>query len=200
MNLSGLLVDADTLPVQQGWNIAGSVSAPVAAASVQSIPPGLVTSSFFGYDLGYYTADTIKPGRGYWVKASSPGSLVISSAPGAAPAAGRIRIDPTGELPPSPPDAERVSMDTPGVFALRQNYPNPFNPSTRIVYSLDREVRVRLSVYNLIGEKVATLVDAVEGPGDKTAEFDGSGLPGGVYIVRIMAGSESESKKIVLLK
>ena len=200
VSLSGLLVSLDTLPVQDGWNIVGSVSAGVAVPSIQSIPPGLVISSFFGYDMGYYTTDTIKPGRGYWVKSSGPGSLVLSSDPGAAPAVGRIRIDPTVDLPPSPPDVGGASQNRSGGLLLRQNYPNPFNPSTRIVYSLGREVHVNLSVYNVIGEKVATLVDAIEGPGEKMAAFDGSGLPGGVYFVRILAGGESDWKKIIILK
>ncbi len=107
LNLSGPLVGSDTTPVAQGWNIVGSVSAPVPVSSVQSVPPGLVTSAFFGYDAGYVSADTIKPGRGYWVKVSAPGSLVISAAPAAAPSAGRIRILPAGEVPPPGRERER---------------------------------------------------------------------------------------------
>jgi hypothetical protein len=85
-------------------------------------------------------------------------------------------------------------------FGLRQNFPNPFNPSTRIAYTLDREVRVRVSVYTVTGERVATLLDAVEGAGEKSIAFDASGLPGGVYIVRILAGEVSDSRKMVLMK
>ncbi len=96
LELSGLLVESDTIPVAQGWNIVGTISEPVGTASIVSVPPGLVTSSFYGYDAGYLSADTLRPGRGYWVKVSAAGSLIISSAPGAAPAAGRFRDLPDG--------------------------------------------------------------------------------------------------------
>ena len=63
-----------------------------------------------------------------------------------------------------------------------------------------RETRVRVAVYDLMGGIVASLVDAVQGPGEKAVTFDGAGLPGGVYVVRILAGGNSESRKMVLLK
>jgi plastocyanin len=101
ITLSGLLVVADTIPVQRGWNIVGSLSHPVAAASILSIPPGLVTSPFYGYGGGYSTADTIRPGFGYWVKAGAAGSLILQASPSAGAAASRIRIVPVGEVPPA---------------------------------------------------------------------------------------------------
>jgi plastocyanin len=85
---SGLLVASDTVPVAQGWNIVGSVSSAIAAPSILTVPPGIVTSAFYGYAGGYVAADTIFPGRGYWVKVSSPGSLIVGPGAGAAPAAG----------------------------------------------------------------------------------------------------------------
>lgn len=78
VDLEGPLVPADTIPVAQGWNIVGSVSFPLAASAVGSVPPGLVTSSFFGYDGGYFTADTVRPGQAYWVKASAAGSIILA--------------------------------------------------------------------------------------------------------------------------
>lgn len=102
VDLSGGVIAADTVAVSQGWNIVGSLTDPVAAASISSDPGGLVTSSFFGYDAGYFTADTLQPGYGYWVKVGGPGSLILQASPSPVPSAGRIRIVPVREVP-SPP-------------------------------------------------------------------------------------------------
>ena len=70
----------DTIAVFSGWNMIGSVSQPMTANIAQSIPPGIIASKFFGYNSsGYFTADTIQPGMGYWVRVSSNGSLILSS-------------------------------------------------------------------------------------------------------------------------
>ncbi|HLF13400.1 MAG TPA: plastocyanin/azurin family copper-binding protein [Bacteroidota bacterium] len=101
VNLDGGVIAADTVTVSQGWNIVGSISSPVAVSSILSDPGGLVTSTFFGYNLGYFTADTLHPGYGYWVKTGGPGSLILQASPTPAPEAGRIRIVPTSEVPPA---------------------------------------------------------------------------------------------------
>jgi len=99
VDLDGGVLTVDTVEVSQGWNIIGTISEPVTAASIVSDPGGLVTSSFFGYNLGYFTADTLQPGYGYWVKVGGPGALILQGSPAMAPEAGRIRIVPTGEVP-----------------------------------------------------------------------------------------------------
>lgn len=99
VNLDGGILAADTVEVSQGWNIVGTISAPVPVSSIASEPGGIVTSSFFGYDAGYFTADTLQPGYGYWVKAGSAGALILQSSPGAEPDAGLIRIVPLNEVP-----------------------------------------------------------------------------------------------------
>jgi WD40 repeat protein len=88
----------------------------------------------------------------------------------------------------------------PGEFHLFQNYPNPFNPSTTIGFSLPSRSRVTLRVYNVIGQLVSTLVDGELTPGSHSTAFDGTGLPSGVYLYRLTAGSFSETKRLVLLK
>ncbi len=198
--LGGLLIGTDTVGVGQGWNIIGSVSSPFPVGSVQSDPGGLVTSSFFGYDLAYSVADTIFPGRGYWVKVSGAGDLILNAS-AAVPAAGRIRIVPDGERPPDPPSRRAAAQDGPAEFSLGRNYPNPFNPVSRITFSVPVESHVRLVVYNTLGEKVATLVDGVRGAGESTVGFDATGLPGGVYFYRLTAGNRtSETRKMLLVK
>lgn len=88
----------------------------------------------------------------------------------------------------------------PKEFALDQNYPNPFNPSTKIEYAVPKESRVRLEVYNLLGQRIATLVDEVKSAGYYTASFDAVGLSSGLYFYRMNAGEVSFLKKMMLVK
>lgn len=88
----------------------------------------------------------------------------------------------------------------PADYVLEQNYPNPFNPSTRIHYKLPAEAYVRLSVYNVLGEQIATLVDALQPAGSYITEFDGKGLSAGVYLAVLRANDYVEVRKMVLLK
>jgi hypothetical protein len=83
---------------------------------------------------------------------------------------------------------------------LDQNYPNPFNPSTVISYQLSAVSPVTLSVYDVLGKEVATLVDGVQSAGSHTVRFDGSSLRSGVYFYRIQAGAFSETKKLLLIR
>ena len=85
-------------------------------------------------------------------------------------------------------------------FRLYENYPNPFNPSTTIRYDISQKTRVTLEVYNLLGEKLATLVDEIKEPGYHTATFNGDNLSSGMYMYKITAGKFSATKKMLLLK
>lgn len=89
---------------------------------------------------------------------------------------------------------------TPGEFSLRQNYPNPFNPTTNIDFSIPKASNVQLVVYNMLGQKVATLVSSFMNAGAYTVDFDASSLATGVYIYRIDAGDFSMQMKMMLLK
>lgn len=94
---------------------------------------------------------------------------------------------------------------TPTVFSLAQNSPNPFNPLTEIQYDLPRTSRVRLEVYNVLGQRVATLVDDIQTAGTKVARWNGKNdggvaVSGGVYFYRLEAGEFVDVKKMVLLK
>jgi hypothetical protein len=77
--LWGDFVYQDTVQVAIGWNLIGSISESLLTSSITSDPPGIVTSSFYCYNSGYQIADTIQPGKGYWVKVNQPGSLILSS-------------------------------------------------------------------------------------------------------------------------
>lgn len=93
----------------------------------------------------------------------------------------------------------------PESFSLFQNYPNPFNPETQINYALPQDCQVRITVYNLLGQRVRTLVDEPQSAGYRTVHWDGKDEQGvdvasGVYFYKIKAGDFVDSKKMLLLK
>jgi len=88
----------------------------------------------------------------------------------------------------------------PSGYSLAQNYPNPFNPSTSIIYELPGAARVSLAVYDMLGRKVAALVDAVQPGGRHTAEFSGTGLASGVYVYRLTTPYGSLARSMTLLR
>jgi hypothetical protein len=100
-----------------------------------------------------------------------------------------------------------VDDDTsiPRAFSLQTNYPNPFNPRTTIEYSLPEATHVNLSIYDVQGRLICNLVDKVESAGKKRVVWDATSSAGrrvasGVYFYRIVAGTHSESKKMILLR
>ncbi len=85
-------------------------------------------------------------------------------------------------------------------FIFCQNYPNPFNPVTTIKYDLPQAVQVELNVYNISGQKVATLVNEKQPAGEYAIKFNASNLPSGTYIYQLKAGNSTQTKKMILLK
>ncbi len=96
-------------------------------------------------------------------------------------------------------DVEKEDM-LPKVYALNQNYPNPFNPTTIISFALPKASDVQLTVYNILGQKVAELINRKMAAGNHTINFNASNLASGMYIYRIKAGSFVSVKKMMLLK
>ncbi len=88
----------------------------------------------------------------------------------------------------------------PKEYALSQNYPNPFNPTTQITYSLPESGNVRIDVYNMMGQLVATLVNESVSAGNHTVTFDATALASGIYLYRLQAGSNVFTKKMTLVK
>jgi len=88
----------------------------------------------------------------------------------------------------------------PEIFSLEQNYPNPFNPTTTIRYSLPATCRATLKVFDLLGREVETLVDEVRSAGTHNVRFDGRDLAAGVYVYRLTADGNSQTKKLLLLR
>jgi immune inhibitor A len=322
--IDGEDIPFDTLALKSRWNMVGTLTYPVPASSLTKISPVTVLSGVIGYsnDIGYFNADTIVPGYGYWLKSDTTGKIILSStlaSPSVEKAAyendrkfagglinskaagdegisniiftdakGRKRIlyftsrqkqiDFTSyEFPPPPPSGVfdvrfssqrnievwndqnqtfpillngavspltlnwdikeqtvysslqiddkiiemgkigtiqisnpeseiklRLSLsspvETPEEFALQQNYPNPFNPTTVINYLLPIDSYVKLKVYNLLGQEVATLVDGEQLAGYHEAVWDASAVPSGVYYYKLHAGNFTEVKKMLLVR
>jgi len=88
----------------------------------------------------------------------------------------------------------------PTEFSLSQNYPNPFNPSTTIEFSITRNEMVNLSIFNILGEEVTTLINSDMTAGKHTVNFNAAGLNSGIYFYRITTPSQSVTKKMMLVK
>jgi photosystem II stability/assembly factor-like uncharacterized protein len=104
--------------------------------------------------------------------------------------------------------AEGISPDMPEHLSLEQNYPNPFNPSTILRYQLPAPSgigglagsSVKLTIYDLLGREVATLVNEVEHSGTHSVQWNPTGLASGVYLVRLLFGDAVESRRMMLLR
>jgi hypothetical protein len=99
-----------------------------------------------------------------------------------------------------PTPKERAASASPTAIVLEQNYPNPFNPSTLISYTLSEPMPVTLKVFNTIGKEVATLENGIRNAGTHRVQFDASRLAGGVYLYKLIAGDETVTKTMVLIK
>jgi hypothetical protein len=88
----------------------------------------------------------------------------------------------------------------PTEYVLYQNYPNPFNPSTTIKFGLQNDSKVTLVVFNILGEKVAVLINQVMAAGYHNYHFNGKELSSGVYYYAIRAGDFSQNRKMILMR
>lgn len=92
------------------------------------------------------------------------------------------------------------NTEIPKEFELKQNYPNPFNPTTNINFDLKEQVNVNLSVYNLLGEHILTLINDNLVAGSYNTKFDGMNLSSGTYYYKLIAGDFVSVKKMILIK
>lgn len=97
-------------------------------------------------------------------------------------------------------DEKRINYTSPYNFKLYQNYPNPFNPSTTIRFSLPKSGLVTIEIYNLLGQKLETLLDEYQTAGEHQLQWKPEDLPSGIYVVRLQTGKFSETKKLVFLR
>lgn len=90
--------------------------------------------------------------------------------------------------------------ELPAAFALGQSYPNPFNPRASFDIHIARQTHTTVTVHDVLGRRVATLVDEVRAPGVYTVAFDGAGLPSGTYFYRLTAGGYTGTRRMLLTK
>ncbi len=105
----------------------------------------------------------------------------------------------------APTGVEELDAPVPVVFSLERNYPNPFNPETNIRYNIPKDVQVTLTVYSVLGTKIATLVDQNQKAGSYVAHWDGKDNRGlsvssGVYFYKLVAGDFTATYKMLLMK
>jgi photosystem II stability/assembly factor-like uncharacterized protein len=317
------LVEEVSLSLNEGWNLTGSVAREIFTSEILDPEFILFMSSIFEYDpeSGYMTASSIMPGKGYWMRAMTAGTVTLGGISTDTGTAGLLSSEPdyssfhtlavqniegeprsfyfageitedmpeapyAYELPPIPPigvfdvrfeehtwltearetallvqspgetitlkyeasetEPEQVlkliihhqggiieeyqlwpgdsvtvnafditkidvslntTVDIPGAgnelpqtVELSQNYPNPFNPTTNITYALPESSSVRLDVYNIMGQRVATLVNDQKPAGYYTSTFDAAHLASGTYIYRLQSGNTVITKKLLLVK
>jgi hypothetical protein len=104
------------------------------------------------------------------------------------------------DLSPTDVEVENQGEAIPTEFALYYNHPNPFNPTTIIKYDLPQTSYVKLVVYNVMGQKVATLVDGVVEAGRHQMIWEAKDLSSGIYFYKITAGNFTQMHKMILLK
>lgn len=129
-----------------------------------------------------FTDETVEPEKTYWYKLADVeynGNKVFHE-----------RISVTVPVAPLIPDT----------FQLFQNYPNPFNPVTKIKYGLPISGRVKIDIYNIISQKVLTILDDFKNAGYHTMDFNAGNLTSGVYLYQIRTGEFSSVKKMILIK
>ncbi len=95
---------------------------------------------------------------------------------------------------------QNATENQPADFMLEQNHPNPFNPVTSISYTLQKSALTKLSVYNVNGELVTTLVDEFQQPGNYTLRWHAGASSSGVYLLRLESGGACLMKKMMMVK
>ena len=109
----------------------------------------------------------------------------------------RITLDFIATTIPTSIEDEKIVVDD---YYLAQNYPNPFNPSTKINFGLEKACNVEITVYNILGNKVVTLVNGIKSAGNHVASFNASNLSSGIYFYKIVTNEFVQTRKMILEK
>ena len=148
---------------------------------------------------------TVSPGSFMWCSISDDGQTVIGSGKAVhARAFGNggiyynVFIDSSASALVT--GIHNIQSGAPSKFELSQNYPNPFNPTTLVNYTVAKDGLVNITVYDVLGREVATLVNKFERVGNYSISFDASNLNSGIYLYRIRTDNFTDSKKMVLVK
>ena len=176
------------------------------------------TIEYYGATLGYGTSlvkfplwediafhEDVYLAGGSTLTISAHETVTLSAASGtvtigAPPPLAKVVEDVQGLVRAGLPHTDSDPEPRPEQFLLLPNYPNPFNPSTTIRYELPGNSDVRLEVYDMLGRRVALLVNETRQAGTHQAVFDASALSSGVYIYRLQAGGLVQTRKMLLIK
>lgn len=104
------------------------------------------------------------------------------------------------ETDEEPTSIEGTDSEIPHAITLSQNYPNPFNPTTSIDFTLPNTADVTLAVYNMVGQRVATLANGMHSAGTHSVQFDAANLASGMYMYRLQSGNFTITNKMLLIK
>ena len=215
--VQGVAFESYIRQCNRGWNLLGSVLDTVEVSTIRSDPNGSVLA-VFGWnpnEQDYFLTDKIIPGNGYWFALSQDCEITISYYPFYTGLA-KIKkkklpesfIKNFGDSPPPPPGqftSVSESGEIPDKYDLSQNYPNPFNPTTTIQFDLPKDDHVEIFIYNVMGQKVVTLVNKDYTAGSYQIMWDGrsennQAVATGVYIVYMKTESFHQAKKLLLIR
>jgi hypothetical protein len=197
-----LLLDADreVQAVQFEFTVSGDVS----GLEANSLVDGM--DVFFGEAGGMFKVGLIDINGQNMIPAGGVDIISISyEGDGTLELANSIAVAEGGGRLETQLSRQTTDGMKPSSFTLNQNYPNPFNPTTEISFSLPKTSHVTLTVYNIVGQSVAILVDGIMQAGDQSVTWHGttdSGEPvsSGIYFYRISAGDFTDARKMVLMK
>jgi sugar lactone lactonase YvrE len=145
----------------------------------------------------------VNGGAMYWIEQGS-GTIRTATLDGSTPETLFSRLSSPEYMATTFATTRVLATDRPAELPqrvhLRNNFPNPFNPSTSIRYELPRRTKIELSVYDVMGRRVATLVDRIQAAGSYTVSFEGGDLPSGMYIYRLETSTQTLARQMLLVK
>ncbi len=153
-------------------------------------------------DIGgiQFKGELISEVKGNDINVSSNGKTVIYNLNGKLETKSFELSDSFSELIVASSMGKEVEVTLASQFSLNGNYPNPFNPQTTISYTVNLDSDVSIAIYNLLGEKVANLVNEHHFSGDYSIEWNASNNPSGLYLVEMVSGNKVITNKIMLMK
>ncbi|HUI29469.1 MAG TPA: T9SS type A sorting domain-containing protein [Candidatus Acidoferrales bacterium] len=205
------------MPIPDSASGYASISGTITTSTMHTGVSGAIVYSadangnIMGYGItdgnGNYTITGLSQGAfnvftdvvGYNSTSSSASSTTYNSDGTTSSTMANLSVDPESPLVVKNPTVQ------PTTYSLEQNYPNPFNPTTQIAFSIAQTERVSITIYNILGQKIVTILDGEMSPGPHVVTWDGRNLhgevlPSGVYFYRLSTSSFSAVKKMVLLK